>query len=127
MITIELIPKSGAGNSLLDALQNRIVETKAHGSVEITAVLRPINSKDRVRFDLTPDVTKVLATVEAGACSGAAGDGRRLAPSGVQDVLEVAFAPPEVRGQEVCEARAARAHLPHGGRESNVGSAAHAW
>lgn len=66
MTTIELIPRSGTGTALLDALQNRIVETKAYGSVKINATLQPITSKDRVRFDLSPDVTKVVLSALGG-------------------------------------------------------------
>ena len=66
MMTVELIPRSGTATALLDAIQNRIIETKAQDSVRISATLESVTPEDRVRFDLSPEVTKVVITTLGG-------------------------------------------------------------
>jgi putative transposase len=60
----------------------------------------------------------------ASAESRAAGDSRSLASGWIQDVLELALAAQNSCRSKMRQEGIARSHLPHGGRQPNVGSAA---
>src|ERR1035441_9630935 len=61
------------------------------------------------------------------ADSGAARDGSSLASRWLQVVLEVDLATSHSCRQKMCEQGTVGTHLPHGGREPDVGCAAHPW
>ena len=64
-----------------------------------------------------------LGWMEEALDPGDAENGGRVAPSRLPAALEMALQS-DTRGSEVCGQRDSCAYLPHGGRESDVGSAA---
>jgi len=67
--------------------------------------------------------SKAVVWLEALVDHGQSGDCGALASRWLSIVLVMAIAPPKANGAKADEQRTARTHLPHGGRESNVGSA----
>ena len=68
------------------------------------------------------DIAAVLVRIETGVDSRPAGNRGAMAPCRIQGVLELALAVSNSRRQKGYQRGTPRAHLPHGGREPNLGA-----